>query len=134
MHPKSENSDFKLLVSSKVISYFRKYGTDEKVSAIDSKIVQLQKSETIFQPRKISSSATLHPLSRIRKQYIILNELATFNVINFQVVVKRKGLAGSSYSSAVEFRTTITDILMGNQANEYSEAIQPFRVHIAAND
>ena len=63
-----------------------------------------------------------------------LNELATFNVISFQVVVRRKGLVGSSCSSAVEFRTTITDRLMGNQANELTEAIQPFRVHIAAND
>ena len=44
MRPKSETSDFKLQVPSKGISYFRKYGTDEKVSAIDSKIVQLQKS------------------------------------------------------------------------------------------
>ena len=63
-----------------------------------------------------------------------LNEPVTFNVINFQVVVKREGLVGSSYSNAVEYRTTITDRLMGNQANEYSEAILPFRVHIAAND
>ena len=64
-----------------------------------------------------------------------LNELATFNVINFQVVIKRKGLVGSSYSSAAEFRTTITDRLMGNQANENPEAILPFRVQtLAAND
>ena len=69
MRPKSETSDFKLLVSSKGISYFQKYGTDEKVSAIDSKIVQLQKSGTVFQPRSISSSATLQRLSRIGKQY-----------------------------------------------------------------
>ena len=41
MSPKSETSNFTLLVPSKGISYFRKYGTDEKVSAIDSKIVQL---------------------------------------------------------------------------------------------
>ena len=58
----------KLLVPSKGISYFRKYGTDEKVSAIDSKIVQLQRSGTVFQPIRISSSATLHRSSRIRKQ------------------------------------------------------------------
>ena len=44
MRPQSETSDFKLLVPSKSISYFRKYGTDEKVRAIDSKIVQLHKS------------------------------------------------------------------------------------------
>ena len=31
-----------------------------------------------------------------------LNEPAIVKVINFQVVVKRKGLVGSSYSSAVE--------------------------------
>ena len=36
MRPKSETSNFELLVPSKGISYFRKYGTDEKVSAIDS--------------------------------------------------------------------------------------------------
>ena len=63
-----------------------------------------------------------------------LNEPATVNVINFQVVVKREGLVGSSYSSAVEFRTTFIDRLMGNQANEHSEVILPFRVHIAVND
>ena len=63
-----------------------------------------------------------------------LNKPATFNVIHFQVVVRRKGLIGSSYSSAVEFRTTITDRLTRNQANEYSEVMLPYRVHIAAND
>ena len=47
MRSKSETSDFKLLVSSKDILYFRKYGADEKVSTIDSKIVQLQKSGTV---------------------------------------------------------------------------------------
>ena len=62
------------------------------------------------------------------------NEPSTVNVINFQVVVKSKGLVGSSYSTAVEFRTTITGRLMGNQANKYLEAVLPFRVHIAAND
>ena len=40
----------------------------------------------------------------------------------------------SSYSSAAEFTTVITDRLMGSQANEHSEAILPFRVHIAATD
>ena len=69
MRSKSETPDFKLLVSSKGISYFRKYGTDEKVSTIDSKIVRLQKSGTVFQQRRISSSATLQYLSRIGKQY-----------------------------------------------------------------
>ena len=43
MRPKSETSDFKLLVFSKSISYFRKYGTHENVGAIDSKIVLLKK-------------------------------------------------------------------------------------------
>ena len=66
--------------SSKGISYFRKYGTDEKESAIDSKVVQLQKSETVFQPRRISSSATLHRLSRIGKQYTkMLGEYDTWS-------------------------------------------------------
>ena len=72
MRPKSKTSDFKLLVPSKGISYFRKYGTDEKVSAIDSKIVQLKKSGTVqylSHARRVSSSATLHHLSRIGKQY-----------------------------------------------------------------
>ena len=56
MRSKSETSNFELLVPSKGVSYFRKYGTDEKVSAIDSKIVQLQEeSGTIFQPRRSSS-------------------------------------------------------------------------------
>ena len=63
-----------------------------------------------------------------------LSEPPTFNVISFQVIVKRKHLVSSSYSSAAEFRTTITDRLMGKQASEHSEAILPFRVHIAANE
>ena len=69
MRPKSETSNFELLVLSKDISYIRKYGTDEKVSAIDSKIVQLQESGTVLQPRRISSSVPLHSVSRIGKQY-----------------------------------------------------------------
>ena len=68
MRPKSESPDFKLLVSSKYTSYFRKYRTDLKASVFDSKMVQLQKSGTVFQPRRVSSSAALHPLSRIGKQ------------------------------------------------------------------
>ena len=80
MRPKSETSDFKLLVPSKGMSYFRKYGTDEKVSAIDSKIVQLQKSGTVFQPKRISSSATLHRLPRIGKKYTkMLEEYDTWS-------------------------------------------------------
>ena len=47
---------------------------------------------------------------------------------------REKAYVSSSYSSAAELRTTITDRLVGNQANEHSEAILPFRVHIAAND
>ena len=69
MRPKSKTSNIELLVPSKGISYFRKYGTDEKVSAIDSKIVQLQESGTLFQARRISSSVPLNRLSRIGKQY-----------------------------------------------------------------
>ena len=69
MSPKSETSNFELLVLSKGISYIRKYGTDKKVGAIDSKIVQLQESGTVLQPRRISSSVPLHSLSRIGKQY-----------------------------------------------------------------
>ena len=74
MRPKSETSDFKLLVPSKGISYFRKYGTDE-VSVIDSNIVQLQESGTVFQPRRIPSSATLHRLSRMILENSILEVL-----------------------------------------------------------
>ena len=48
MRPKSEMSNFELLVPSKV---------------------QLQKSGTIFQRRMISSYAALRQLSRIGKQY-----------------------------------------------------------------
>ena len=69
MRPTSETSNFELLIPSKGIFYFRKYGTDEKVSAIDFKIFQLQESGTVFRPRRISSYAKLHRLSRIRKQY-----------------------------------------------------------------
>ena len=47
MRPESETSNFELLVPSKV---------------------QLQESETVFLPRRISSYAT-HRLSRIGKQY-----------------------------------------------------------------
>ena len=89
MHPKSETSNVKLLVPSKGISYFRKYGTDEKVSAIDFQIVQLQESGAVFQPRRISSNATLHRLLRIGKQYAnIIEEYDTWSHVfkqNFEV-------------------------------------------------
>ena len=65
MRPKSETSNFELLVPIKGISCFRKYGTDEKVSAIDSKIVQLQESGTVFQPRRISSSVPHYIVYRV---------------------------------------------------------------------
>ena len=82
MPPKSEASSFKLLVPKKGISYFRKYGTDEKNRAIDSKIVQPQESGTVFQPRRISSSATLHRLSSIGKQYAnMLEEYDTWSQV-----------------------------------------------------
>ena len=42
---------------------------------------------------------------------IALNGPATVNVINFQAVVKKKGLVSSSYSSAAEFPTAITNRL-----------------------
>ena len=54
MRSKSETPDFKLLVSSKGISYFRKYGTDEKASAIDSK-----DSSTPEKPNSISAKKDL---------------------------------------------------------------------------
>ena len=80
MRPKSETSNFELLVPSKGIFYFQKYGTDEKVSAIDSKTLQLQESGTMFQPRVISSYATLHRLSRIGKQFVnMLGEYDTWS-------------------------------------------------------
>ena len=60
---------YRFFPSSKGISCFRNYETDEKVSTVDSQIVQLQKSGTVFQPRRISSYATLHRLSRVEKQY-----------------------------------------------------------------
>ena len=66
MRPKSETLNFELLVPSKGIFYFRKYGTDKKVSVIDS---QLQGSGTVFQPRRMSSYANVHRSSRIGKQY-----------------------------------------------------------------
>ena len=56
MRPKSETSNFELLVPSKGISYFRKYRMDEKVSVIDSKIGQLQKSGTVFQPYNLTTN------------------------------------------------------------------------------
>ena len=52
MRSKSETPDFKLLVSSKDISYFRKYGTDKKVSTTDSKIVQLQRKRNSISAKK----------------------------------------------------------------------------------
>ena len=79
MRPKSRTPNFELLVSSKGIFYFRKYGMDEKVSAIES---QLQESGTVFQPRRIPSYATLHRLSRIGKQYSnILEEYDTWSQV-----------------------------------------------------
>ena len=82
MRAKSETSNFELLVPSKDIFYFRKYGTDEKVSAVDSWIVQLQESGTVFRPRRISSYTTLHCLSRIGKYYPnILEEYDTWSQV-----------------------------------------------------
>ena len=64
-----------------------------------------------------------------------LIERVADKLISFQVVAGEKAQVSSSYSSAAEFRTTITDRLMGNQANEHLEAILPFRVQtLAAND
>ena len=61
MRPESETSNFELLVPSKV---------------------QLQESGTVFQPRKISSYATLHRLSRIGKQHAnILEEYGTWSQV-----------------------------------------------------
>ena len=79
MRPKSETPNFELLVPSKSIFYFRKYGTDEKVGAIDS---QLQGSGTVFQPRRIYSYASLQRLSRIGKQYAnMLEEYDTWSQV-----------------------------------------------------
>ena len=81
MRPKSETLNFELLVPSKGISYFRKYGTDEKVSATDSYLVQLQESRTVFRPRRIPYT-TLNRLSRIGKQYAnILEEYDTWSQV-----------------------------------------------------
>ena len=119
MRSRSETPDFKLLVSSKAISYFRTYGTDEKVSTIDSTI---QKSSSTPEKRNSISAKkdlfvrnttlfiaywkTVYENARgIR--YVVacsikllksqagapLNEPATVNVINFQAVVKGKGLS-----------------------------------------
>ena len=79
MRTNSETSNFELLVPVKGIYDFRKYGTDEKGSVIDSYIIQLQESGTMFQPRRNSSYATLHHLTRIGKQYAnILKEYDTW--------------------------------------------------------
>ena len=43
MHPKSKTSNFELLVPTKVVFYFQKYGTDEKVSAIDTYSISAKK-------------------------------------------------------------------------------------------
>ena len=61
MRPKSETPNFELLVPSKA---------------------QLQGSGTVFQPRRISSYATLHRLSRIEKQYTnMLEEYDTWSQV-----------------------------------------------------
>ena len=79
MRPKSKTPNFELRVPRKVIFYFQKYGTDEKVSAVDS---QLQGSGTVFQPRRISSYAALHRLPRIGKHYAnMLEEYDTWSQV-----------------------------------------------------
>ena len=58
--------------------------------------------------------------------FACLIERVADKMIKFRAVLKGKGLkVSSSYSSAAEFRTRITDRLMGNQANEHSEAMLP---------
>ena len=66
MRPESETSNFELLVPSKV---------------------QLHESGRVFQPRRISSHATLHRLiSRIGKQYaIMLEEYDTWSQVFTQI-------------------------------------------------
>ena len=65
MRPKIETSNFELLVPSKV---------------------QLRESGTVFQPRRISSYATLHWLSRIGKQYAnMLEEYDTWSQVFNQI-------------------------------------------------
>ena len=86
MRPESETFNFELLFPSKGISYFRKYGTDGKASANDSKIGQFQKNGKVFQPRRISSYTTLHRLSRIGKQYAnMLEEYDTWSQVFNQI-------------------------------------------------
>ena len=41
----------------------------------------------------------------------MLDRASADNLTNFQAVVKKQGLVSSSYSSAVEFPTSITDKL-----------------------
>ena len=66
MRPKIETSDFKLLVLSKGISHFRKHGTDEEVSAIDSQVVQLRKTEQYFSQE---GSPRLQQYTKILEEY-----------------------------------------------------------------
>ena len=105
MRPKNETSNFELLVPSKV---------------------QLWESVTVFQPKSISSYATLDWLSRIGKQYANMLEKydtwsqvfdQTFEVraTNVSCLIERladtlikqlpreKAQVSSDYSTAVEF-------------------------------
>ena len=105
MRPKSETSNFELLVPSKV---------------------QLQKSGTAFQPRIISSYATLRRLSHIGKQYAnmleeydtgsqVFDQTFEVSTTNVYCLIERvadrlikqlpreKAQVSSDYSTAVEF-------------------------------
>ena len=58
----------------------------KKSVQVTHKIVQLQESGTVYQPRRISSYATLHRLSRTGKQYAnILEEYDTWSQVFNQV-------------------------------------------------
>ena len=107
----------------KSISYFFKYGTDEKVSAIDSKIVQLQESGTVYENAR-GIRYVVACLLNFLKQGLPTSACLIERVAD-KLIKSLNSCQGKRFKSVLviqvhsESRTMNTDILMGNQANEY---------------
>ena len=80
--PKAKLSTLKYWFLVRVSPIFEKTERMKKSVQLTHKIVQLHESGTVFQPRRISSYAILHRLSRIGKQYAnMLEEYDTWSQV-----------------------------------------------------